>query len=63
MRSYALIHVVVRGVSVCRADRNPVKVAFVRDIPTNSPTHPHGIKVRLTNGLVGRVKRILGENP
>ena len=32
---------------------------IVRDILTNSPTHPHGIKVRLTSGLVGRVKVIL----
>ena len=31
----------------------------VRDILTNSPTHPHGIKVRLESGIVGRVKRIL----
>ncbi len=30
----------------------------VKDILTNSPTHPHGIKVRLESGLVGRVKRI-----
>ena len=30
----------------------------VKDILTNSPTHPHGIKVRLTSGLVGRVKEI-----
>jgi len=30
----------------------------VQDILTNSPEHPHGIKVRLTNGLVGRVKII-----
>ncbi len=30
----------------------------VKDILTNSPTHPHGIKVRLSNGLVGRVKEI-----
>ena len=26
---------------------------------TNSPTHPHGIKVRLESGAVGRVKEIL----
>ena len=26
---------------------------------TNSPTHPRGIKVRLTSGIVGRVKEIL----
>ncbi len=30
----------------------------VKDILTNSPSHPHGIKVRLTNGDVGRVKEI-----
>lgn len=31
----------------------------VKDILTNSATHPHGIKVRLTDGQVGRVKKIL----
>ena len=31
----------------------------VRDILTSSPTHPHGIKVRLIDGNVGRVKEIL----
>ncbi len=31
----------------------------VRDILTNSATHPHGIKVRLESGQVGRVKHIL----
>ena len=31
---------------------------IVRDILTNSPAHPHGIKVRLKNGEVGRVKDI-----
>ncbi|MFP4378168.1 MAG: YwbE family protein [Spirochaetales bacterium] len=31
----------------------------VADILTNSPTHPHGIKVRLESGVVGRVKEIL----
>jgi uncharacterized repeat protein (TIGR03833 family) len=30
----------------------------VKDILTNSPTHPHGIKVRLEDGAVGRVKEI-----
>lgn len=34
----------------------------VRNILTNSPTHPHGIKVRLETGEVGRVKEILEEN-
>ena len=31
----------------------------VRDILTKSATHPHGIKVRLESGTVGRVKEIL----
>ncbi|MEL6186382.1 MAG: YwbE family protein [Myxococcota bacterium] len=31
----------------------------VRDLLTKSPTHPHGIKVRLEDGVVGRVKEIL----
>ena len=30
----------------------------VKDILTNSATHPHGIKVRLMDGQVGRVKEI-----
>ena len=30
----------------------------VKDILTKSPTHPHGIKVRLDSGAVGRVKKI-----
>jgi len=32
----------------------------VKDILTNSPAHPHGIKVRLTDGKVGRVQKIVG---
>jgi uncharacterized repeat protein (TIGR03833 family) len=32
---------------------------IVKDILTNSSTHPHGIKVRLTDGKVGRVQSIL----
>ncbi|HYE12774.1 MAG TPA: YwbE family protein [Patescibacteria group bacterium] len=30
----------------------------VKRILTNSPEHPHGIKVMLENGIVGRVKEI-----
>ena len=30
----------------------------VKRILTNSPTHPHGIKVQLESGIVGRVKEI-----
>jgi uncharacterized repeat protein (TIGR03833 family) len=32
---------------------------IVKDILTNSATHPHGIKVRLESGEVGRVKEII----
>ena len=31
----------------------------VKDILTNSPNHPHGIKVRLQTGQVGRVQAII----
>jgi uncharacterized repeat protein (TIGR03833 family) len=34
---------------------------MVREILTRSATHPHGIKVRLTNGLVGRVKTVVAQ--
>lgn len=32
---------------------------IVKDILTNSAVHPHGIKVRLESGEVGRVKEII----
>ena len=35
----------------------------VKDILTKSPTHPHGIKVRLESGAVGRVKQIVPNSP
>ncbi len=34
---------------------------IVKDILTKSPNHPHGIKVRVQDGLVGRVKEIVEE--
>jgi uncharacterized repeat protein (TIGR03833 family) len=34
----------------------------VKDVLTKSPTHPHGIKVRLETGEVGRVKEILSKS-
>jgi uncharacterized repeat protein (TIGR03833 family) len=33
---------------------------IVKDILTRSPIHSHGIKVRLMDGQVGRVKEIIG---
>ena len=34
-------------------------VGVVKDLLTNSANHPHGIKVRLMDGNVGRVQKIL----
>ena len=31
----------------------------VKKILTKSPSHPHGIKVQLEDGIVGRVKKII----
>ena len=46
---------------VLKADQrtNKLTQGVVKDILTNSPTHPHGIKVRLQDGQIGRVKEIL----
>lgn len=49
------------GVSiVLKKDQQTGKLTkgIVRDILTNSPAHPHGIKVRLESGEVGRVREI-----
>jgi len=45
---------------VMKADQRTGRLTLgtVRDILTRSARHPHGIKVRLTSGQVGRVKRI-----
>ncbi|MFC1918214.1 YwbE family protein [Chloroflexota bacterium] len=47
---------------VLNADQQSGKLTegVVKDIMTNSPTHPHGIKVRLVSGQLGRVKEIRG---
>lgn len=34
---------------------------IVKDLLTKSPKHPHGIKVRLEDGTVGRVQEIIKE--
>ena len=34
----------------------------VKEILTKSPTHPHGIKVQLESGAVGRVKEIVPQD-
>ena len=35
---------------------------IVQNVLTNSATHPHGIKVRLISGAIGRVKEILPDD-
>ena len=46
---------------VLKKDQRSGKVTegIVKDILTKSPTHPHGIKVRLESGEIGRVKKII----
>ena len=48
---------------VQKQDQRTAKLTegIVKDILTKSSTHPHGIKVRLTNGVIGRVKKLLLE--
>jgi uncharacterized repeat protein (TIGR03833 family) len=50
----------VRVSIVLKIDQRTGKLTegIVKDILTKSPTHPHGIKVRLESGQVGRVKEI-----
>ncbi len=49
-----------RVLIVLKEDQRSGKLTegIVKDILTRSPVHPHGIKVRLENGQVGRVKEI-----
>ena len=51
----------IRVSIVLKNDQSTGKLTegIVKDILTNSSSHPHGIKVRLQNGEVGRVKNIL----
>lgn len=54
---------IIPGLSVeivLKADQRTGKrtKGIVKDILTKSSTHPHGIKVRLTDGQIGRVQVI-----
>jgi len=51
------LHVLI----VLKKDQRSGKLTegIVKDILTKSPTHPHGIKVRLESGEIGRVKEVL----
>ena len=52
----------LRVAIVLKADQRSGKLTegVIESILTKSSTHPHGIKVRLTDGSVGRVKEIHG---
>ena len=47
---------------ILKEDQRSGKVTrgVVQDILTNSQTHPHGIKVRLRDGRIGRVACVIG---
>ena len=51
------LHVLI----VLKQDQRSGKLTkgIVKDILTKAPTHPHGIKVRLESGEIGRVKQIV----
>jgi uncharacterized repeat protein (TIGR03833 family) len=51
----------VKVAIILKADQRSGKLTegTVKDVLTSSPTHPHGIKVRLTSGDVGRVQKII----
>lgn len=49
---------------VLKQDQSTGKLTrgIVKDILTKSATHPHGIKVRLESGAVGRVKEVVPQD-
>ena len=51
----------LRVLIVLKKDQHSGKLTegIVKDILTKSPTHPHGIKVRLESGEMGRVQKIM----
>ena len=55
IKSGKTVHIVLKE----DQDTGYLTWGVVRDILTKSPKHPHGIKVRLMSGEVGRVKEIL----
>ena len=51
----------VRVKIVLKQDQRSGKLTegIVKELLTSSPTHPHGIKVRLLDGKVGRVQSLM----
>ena len=60
-KTRANIHSGIKVLIVLKQDQRTGKQTEgnEQDTLTNSPTHPHGIKVRLQSGDVGRVQKIL----
>ncbi len=61
-RSDIKVGIVVEVVEKHNQRTGKVTKGVVKDILTKSSTHPHGIKVRLQDAIVGRVKNIKAEN-
>jgi uncharacterized repeat protein (TIGR03833 family) len=57
------IHPGLQVAVVLKQDQRAGKrtIGIVKDILTSSANHPHGIKVRLEDGQIGRVQEIMGE--
>ncbi|MCF8001827.1 MAG: YwbE family protein [Halanaerobiales bacterium] len=46
---------------ILQKNRAKIESGIIQEVLTNSPTHPHGILVKLNNGAIGRVKKINNE--
>ena len=56
------LDMLVKIVQKQRQQSGELPTGLVRAILTKSPQHPHGIKVKLDTGEVGRVKEIVDED-
>ena len=59
LRKNITIGIEVEVVQKQNQQSGKLTVGIVKKILTNSPNHPHGIKVMLESGIVGRVKTII----
>ena len=59
IRSQIQLGMKVRVVEKQNQRSGKLTEGIVQRILTKSPNHPHGIKVMLENGIVGRVKEII----
>ena len=59
LRSQISVGIKVRVVEKQNQRSGKLTEGIVQRILTNSPRHPHGIKVMLDGGVVGRVKEIV----